>query len=232
MRICCLVILVSSVVFAQANPEARLRIPTTPDAATTATTDHLTIPDGTKVLLALKAPISTKTAHQGDAVYAETAFPVVANGTMLVPGGTYVEGVIDEVRRSGHIIGKAELRMHFNSLIFSNGYILSIPAAVESLPGAQREKVVPGTEGTIQQTGHRKASMTASSAGTGAVLGGLSNGARGALMGAGIAGAAGFAVASLLRNNNEVVLEPGTTVEMVVKRPLEVDARRLPNSGR
>ena len=51
MRICCLVILASAVALAQANPEARLLIPTTPNTATTSTADHLTVPDGTKVLM-------------------------------------------------------------------------------------------------------------------------------------------------------------------------------------
>ena len=39
----------------------------------------LTIPTGTRVPLSLKQAISTKTAKDGDPVYAETAFPYVVN---------------------------------------------------------------------------------------------------------------------------------------------------------
>jgi hypothetical protein len=39
----------------------------------------VTIPAGTKIPLSLKQAISTKNAREGDAVYAETAFPFVVN---------------------------------------------------------------------------------------------------------------------------------------------------------
>ena len=46
------------------------------------------IPAGTKIPLLLKQAISTKNAREGDAVYAETAFPFVMNDRILIPAGT------------------------------------------------------------------------------------------------------------------------------------------------
>ena len=47
----------------------------------------LTIPAGTRVPLSLKQAISTKTARDGDPVYAETAFPFVVNDRVVIPAG-------------------------------------------------------------------------------------------------------------------------------------------------
>ena len=51
----------------------------------------LTIPAGTRVPLSLKQAISTKTARDGDPVYAETAFPFVVNDRVVIPAGTYIQ---------------------------------------------------------------------------------------------------------------------------------------------
>jgi hypothetical protein len=67
----------------------------------------------------------------------------------------------------------------------------------------------------------------ASTAGTGAVIGGLSHGGKGALVGAGIGGAVGTAIA-LLSRGNDVKLDAGTTVEMVIQREVPLDASRIP----
>src|ERR1700682_2141457 len=68
----------------------------------------LTIPAGTRVLLSLKQAISTKTARDGDPVYAETAFPFVVNDRVVIPAGTYIQGKITRVHRGGHVKGRSE----------------------------------------------------------------------------------------------------------------------------
>src|SRR5260370_19205746 len=60
------------------------------ERAKTATDAHAaTIPAGTKIPLLLKQAISTKNAREGDAVYAETAFPFVFDNRVLVPAATF-----------------------------------------------------------------------------------------------------------------------------------------------
>ena len=196
-------------------------------AAAQAKSAPTVIPAGTKVPLALKQAISTKTAKQGDPVYAVTNFPVALDGRMLIPAGTYVQGVIDRVKRAGRVHGKAEILMHFTSMIYPTGYTVMLPGAVEGVPGAEHQRI-KGQEGTIQQEGQTKEKVgtVASTAGTGAVIGAVSGGGKGALIGSGIGGAAGMAIAMLTRGN-DVRLEPGTGIEMIFQRSLALDTARV-----
>jgi len=216
MRLFLVLFAVSTLAFAQAAP---------PVSSTPA---EFNIPAGTKVPLALKHAISTKTTHEGDAVYAETTFPIVANGRVVIPAGTYVQGRISHIQRAGHIKGRAEVLMHFTTLIYPSGYTVMLPGSVENAPGVDKTSV-KDQEGTIRgdsQTGE-KAGTVASVAGTGAVVGGLSRGGKGALVGAGIGGAVGTAIA-LLSRGNDVKLDAGTTMEMVIQREVPLDASRIP----
>jgi len=187
----------------------------------------ISIPAGTKVPVALKHAISTKSAREGDAVYAETTFPVVDNGRILIPAGTYVQGKISEVKRAGRVKGRAEVLMHFTTLIYPSGYTVVLPGSVENVPGAEKTSMT-GNEGTIRADSQKgeKIGTVASTAGTGAVVGGLSRGGKGALIGAGIGGGVGSVIAMLTRNN-EVKLDAGTTLEMVIQREVPIELSRI-----
>ncbi|MBV9146982.1 MAG: hypothetical protein JO065_13775, partial [Acidobacteria bacterium] len=67
----------------------------------------ITVPAGQKLLMQLKSGINTKTAKAGDGVYMETSFPVTIDNVMAIPPHTYVQGVIDNVKRSGRVKGRA-----------------------------------------------------------------------------------------------------------------------------
>jgi hypothetical protein len=186
-----------------------------------------TIPVGTKVLLVMKNSVSSKNARPGDGVYLETTFPVVLNGQVVIPAGTYVQGVIDNVKRSGRIKGRAEILMHFTTLIYPNGYTVTLPGALQSADGNDSQQV-KDEEGTVQADGTkgRDAATVATSAGTGGLIGGLSRGAKGAAIGGGIGAAVGIATAMLTRGE-EVRLESGTSVEMVLQRPVQIETARI-----
>ena len=68
------------------------------------------VPSGTKVPLMLTQGITSKTAKEGDPVYAQTAFPVTQNNRIVIPAGTYVQGVVRRVVRPGRVKGRAEIR--------------------------------------------------------------------------------------------------------------------------
>jgi len=225
MRTIAMVLLLSALVMAQANSSVH------PTSATTSSSPgptELVVPAGTKVPLALKHAVSTKSAREGDSVYAETTFPVVQDNRVLIPAGTYVQGRISHVQRAGRIKGRAEVLMHFTTLIYPSGYTVMLPGAVENVPGADKTSI-KGEEGTIRQDSQKgeKIGTVASSAGTGAVIGGLSRGGKGAAIGAGIGGAVGTAIA-LLSRGNDVKLDAGTTVEMVFQRAVPLDTSRIP----
>ncbi|MGA7927872.1 MAG: hypothetical protein WCA20_18030 [Candidatus Sulfotelmatobacter sp.] len=205
-----------------------------PSPATAAASDPkvITIPAGTKIPLSLAQAISTKNARSGDAVYATTAFPFVMNDHVVVPAGSYIQGTIANVERAGHGHGRAEILMHFTSIIFPSGYTVMLPASVENTPGAG-DKSVKDSEGTIQQdkdTGKRIEDAAKGGVyGTigGATAGGVATGGlNGARVGAGAGAAAGIAWA-LLKRGNDVKLDVGTSIEMEIQRPITVDATRI-----
>ncbi|MBV8051699.1 MAG: hypothetical protein JOZ80_10950 [Acidobacteriaceae bacterium] len=189
---------------------------------------ELVIPEGTKVPVALKHAISTRATREGDAVYAETTFPVVENGRVLIPAGTYVQGRISHIKQAGRIKGRAEVLMHFTTLIYPSGYTVLLPGAVENAPGVDKTRV-KDNEGTIRADSQKgeKIATAASTAATGTVIGAASSGGKGALIGAGIGGAVGTAIGMLSRGN-DVKLEAGTTIEMVIQRDVPVNPDAVP----
>ncbi len=74
------------------------------------------IPQGSHALLRLINSISTRTAREGDYVYMRTATPVVANGSIVVPTESYVQGVVTHSKRSGRVTGTAELAIRIETL--------------------------------------------------------------------------------------------------------------------
>ena len=187
----------------------------------------LTIPTGTRVPLTLKQAISTKTARDGDPVYAETAFPFVVNDHVVIPAGTYIQGKITHVQRGGHVKGRAEVLIHFTSMIYPSGYTVMLGGSIENTPGAEHTSM-KDSEGTIRQDSDaaKKAKEAAGAATTGAVIGAVTNGLKGAGIGAGIGGVAGIAVGMLSRGA-DVRLEPGTSIEMEIQREVAVDPSRI-----
>lgn len=197
-----------------------------------------TVPAGTKVLLQLRSGINTKSARPGDGVYLASIFPVVVGNRVMIPTGVYVQGVVDRVERAGRVKGRAQLDMHFTSIIFPNGSVVEIPGVVNSLPGAKRQTVKDDGEGTIQQDGDkgRNAGKTAEIAiptgGTIGSIGGLPSDhpVAGGLAGVG-AGLAAVGLVSLFTRGADVNIESGTQVEMVLQRPLILEEENLAASG-
>jgi len=200
--------------------------PSTPQSGTT-----VTVPAGTKLLLELRSAVNTKTAHPGDGVYLETTFPIAANNRIVIPAGTYVQGVIDNVKRPGRIKGRAEVLFHFNTLIFPSGYTVAVPGALQDAPGVENGKV-KDKEGTMQAEGQKgkDAGTIAEPAATGTLIGGLTHGGKGAAIG-GLAGAGVGLAQVLFTRGDDIRIPQGTAVEMVLQRPLQLEERRLTASS-
>ena len=195
------------------------------------------VPAGTKVLLELRSAINTKSARPGDGVYLSSTFPVIVGNRVVIPAGVYVQGVVDSVVRPGRGIGakRAQLNMHFTSMIFPNGSVVEIPGVVNSLPGAEHQKV-NSDEGTIQQDGgsnkaHNAGETAKVAVPTGATIGsigGLEGGhpLAGGLEGA-AAGLAAAGIVALFTRGADVNISSGTQVEMVLQRPLQLQEANL-----
>jgi type IV secretion system protein VirB10 len=185
------------------------------------------VPSGTKIPLTLTQGITSKTAKEGDPVYAQTSFPVTQNNHILIPAGTYVQGVVRRVVRPGRVKGRAELQMSFTSMIFPNGYTVLIPASVDSVPGSQTMST-KGSEGTIQgdSSKGKDAATIAKTTAAGAGIGAISGSGKGAGIGAGAGGALGLATV-LLTRGPEIQLDTGSSVEMVLERELNLEGAKL-----
>ena len=195
---------------------------------------NYTVPAGTKVLLSLRSAVNTKSAKPGDGVYLSSAFPVVVGNRVMIPAGVYVQGVVDRVERAGHVKGRAQLDMHFTSIIFPNGTVVEIPGLVDSLPGARKQQVKDDGEGTIQQDGDKTRNMgkvAEVAVPTGGTVGSIAGLGSGHPLGGGIAGiGAGLATAgivALFTRGADVNIEVGTQVEMVLQRPLLLEDANL-----
>jgi type IV secretion system protein VirB10 len=139
---------------------------------------------------------------------------------------------VDKVERPGRIKGRAKLLMHFTTMIFPNGQVVGIPGTVDNLPGSGGPSV-KGDEGTIEQAGNKgKDAGNVAKGGiigaSGGVIGGAASGrpGTGAAIG-GLAGVAGGLIYTLLTRGDEVVIPEGTSLEMIMQRPLELEASQL-----
>ena len=188
----------------------------------TATT-QITVPAGTQVLLHLRSPIDTKTAKVGDGVYCQTSFPITQNNVAVIPAGTYVKGKIAQVKRAGRIKGRAEILFNFTTMIFPNGYTIDLPGALENAPGS-RNSTVSDKEGTVKADSQKgkDAGTVAKTGATGAVIGAVASGGKGAGIG-GLAGAAVGLGQVLFTRGQDVRIDQDTALEMVLERPLTVE---------
>ena len=242
MRIILTTILAAGIAWGQSTAPAKPadNSPSTPTQANpaTASTQHaaqdansVVIPAGSKIPLTLKQAISTKNAREGDPVYAETAFPFVTNERILIPAGTYIQGKISHTEKPGRSKKRAELLIHFTSMIYPSGYTVMLPGSVENTPGADNHGV-KDSEGTIQadkDTGKRleDAAKGAAVGGTVGSIGGLAAGGLNGARYGGLAGIAGGVAWALLKHGPDVKLEVGTSIEMEIQRDVPVDAARI-----
>jgi hypothetical protein len=179
----------------------------------------LIVPAGTTVPVSLINSISTKTAKDGDGVYARTMYPITVNNKIVIPVGTHVRGKITEVTRPGRVKGKGELTISFQELVLPSGITIPLYATLGSVGGAGTKKGETGIEG--ESSKGEDAGTVATTAATVGVLGGVgSRSVKGAGVGAAAGGAIGAATV-LLTRGKDVVLQPGTTLEIVLDRPLE-----------
>lgn len=190
------------------------------------------IDPGTKVPLSMINSVSTKTAAEGDRIYLETVFPILANGRIVIPPGSYVEGTVTAVKRPGRVKGRGELYVRFDSLTLPNGVTRDFRARIGGLDGRASEEL-DKSEGKIKSEGNKSgdARTVAEGAGAGATVGGLAGIASGHTgMGAGIGAAAGATaglVGVLLTRGPDAVLAKGTTLDMVLDRQIEFNATEL-----
>lgn len=227
-RLSVMVLALAAAASAQDQPHLVPRTPVTPPQQSNVDPGaDYNVPSGTKIPLTLTQGITSKTAREGDPVYAQTAFPVTQNNRIVIPAGSYVQGVVRHVLRPGRVKGRAELQISFTSMIFPNGYTVLLPATVEGVPGSQSVDT-KGSEGTIQGQGSKgkDAATIAKTTATGAGIGAIAGTGKGAGIGAAAGSAIGIATV-LLTRGPEIQLDPGASVEMILERELNLEGAKL-----
>ncbi len=190
---------------------------------------------GTRIPLSLINSITTKHAAEGDRIYLETVFPILVGGKIVIPPGSYVAGTVTQVKRPGRLKGRGEIYLRFDSLTLPNGVTRDFRGRVGQLDGRATEEL-DKAEGKIKSEGNKSgdARTVGESAAGGASVGAIAGSVAGhAGMGAGIGAAAGAAAGLagvLLSRGPEAVLAKGTTMEMVLDRPIRFDENELDSS--
>jgi type IV secretion system protein VirB10 len=185
------------------------------------------VPSGTRLPLVLHNSITTRNAQQGDPIYLETTFPIVQDDRVLVPAGSYVQGEITEAKRPGKVRGTGELRVRLTTMILPNGYTVKFGAVPTNAgtggnESTDKEGNIHGDTdkasdaGTVMKT-------TGAGAGIGAIAG---RSASGAGIGAGVGAAVGLATV-LLTRGPELELPRGSSVDIVLDRPLYLDSSKI-----
>lgn len=183
----------------------------------------VTIPAGTTVLLVLTSPLHTTSATQGSGVYSETAAAVVRDSHVVIPLRAQVQGVVQSEQRPGRVKGRAQFLVHFNTLIFPNNYAVPIDGALQSLPGSAKLRTAKrnGTLEPVDQIDKDVATVIKPAL-IGGAVGSIRSLGPGTFTGAGAGGLAGLAKV-LFTRGDEIRLAQGSTLEMVLQRPVTLD---------
>jgi hypothetical protein len=183
------------------------------------------IPQGAHVGLRMVNSLSTRTAKEGDYVYMTTATPIAANGHVVVPVGSYVQGVVTRSVRSGRVSGKAELAIRLETMTLPSGSVIRIAPRLQSVDSEGTEQKVDAKEGEIKQGGSKgkDAEKIAVLSGSGAAIGAVVDRSwTGAGIGAGAGAGVGLATV-LLTRGREVDLRQGSMVDVVFEKAVAVD---------
>jgi type IV secretion system protein VirB10 len=184
-----------------------------------------TVGIGSKVPLSLINSISTRHSVAGDRVYLETAFPILVNGRIVIPVGSYVAGSVTQVKKPGRVKGRGEIYIRFETLTLPNGVTRSFVARIGGLDGTASGQL-DQAEGKVISDGNKVGDArtigetTAAGASVGAIAGSaMSHAGMGLGIGSGAGAAAGL-IAVLVTRGPDAILAKGDTVEMVLDRDI------------
>jgi len=197
-----------------------------PAAASAAKPEQVLVPVGTKLPLVLHNGISTRNARPGDPVYLETLFPILVGDRIVIPAGSYVSGEVTDAKRPGRVKGRGELMLRLTRIILPNGYAVSLLATPSNASAGDASTVDKEGKITGDSNKAKDVGTVATTTGAGAGIGAISGGAKGAGIGAGIGAVAGLAAVMFTRGP-ELELPRGTTLDVVLDRPLSLDSARV-----
>jgi hypothetical protein len=194
------------------------------DAQAVSPEPELVVPAGTVFPVVLNTYLNTRNTQPGDIFYADTSYPIWIQQRLIIPRGSIVKGVVTQVEKPGTFRGKGRMTIKFDTILLPNGVERELIADFHGIHGPGAEKIDRKTE-TVEQGGSANTGAdigtVVGTAGEGAMIGGIASrgGAKGAGIGAGAGAATGVAIVLLSRERN-LVLEPGTQLDLQLSQPL------------
>ena len=204
-----------------------------PKSETPPPSSAIVVPVSTTIPLALKNTINSRTAFVGQAIYCETIYPIALGNRIVIPVGTYVKGSVTQVVRPGRVKGKSQVGIRFDTITLPNGTTRPLRATLSSYAGQGNESF-NAAEGKIEGEGTKSqdAAKIATTATQGTVIGGLSTrSGKGAGVGA-LSGGIGGLIWVLATRGKEIVLPPGTNLELQLASPLSFDRDEIGGASR
>ena len=195
--------------------------------------DKVVIPAKTEIFMTLQRSLNTKTASTGDRFYGEVSVPVTINDEIVIPVGTTVIGHVESLRRPGHLKGKGQIDLKFDSMIFPDGVTRDMRAIVQSTENYSTERVAK-SEGTVV-AGSSQGGETAEAAAKGGVTGATVGAIAGrSLKGAGVGGmvgAAGGAVLGVFKRGKDVEFRRGDSITIQLTDSVRLVKAEPPAQG-
>lgn len=182
------------------------------------------VPANTTIPVTLRNTISSRTAYIGQAIYCQTIYPITMNDRIVIPAGTYVKGTVAQVVRPGRVKGTAKIGLRFESITLHSGLTRPLRATLSGYGGNGAEGF-SREEGKIEGESSKgeDATKVASTGVQGALIGAIAGrGGKGAGIGA-ASGALGGLVWILATRGREIVLRPGTSLELQLTAPLNLE---------
>ena len=172
------------------------------------------LPAGTTMSLELLETLASNTNQTGDRFKARVAEDVMAGGSVAIPAGSEVTGVITEARSLKKIGGRAMLQLEFTSVEVASGRPSDLKASYTELGKSETKK---------------DAATIGGAAVGGAILGRVlghkkGNEAKGTAIGAAAGAAAGTAIAAATKGH-EVVLPAGHVLHVTLDTSTQVTVR-------
>jgi hypothetical protein len=183
------------------------------------------IPAGRHMLLRIMNSINTRTAQEGDVVYMQTASPLAVDNRIVVPPGSYVQGVVTRSKRGGRVSGTAELGIRLETLTLHDGRSFKFAPRLSSVESGNTGQKVERQEDLVRQSPEKEKDVArvAIFAGGGASIGGIADSSwKGAGIGAGIGSAVGVATA-LATRGSDVQLRAGSSLDVVFDRAITLE---------
>jgi len=172
--------------------------------------DPMTVPERTPIHITLDQAVASDQNIPGDHFSATVAEAVDVNGKTVIPQGAHVEGLVVDSRKSGHLMGRAQLRLVLDAVqVDGKSYDLRTTAGLRT--GRDHKK--------------RNFAWIAGGAGGGALIGAVAGGGEGALIGGPIGAGAGTAVAYFTGKRN-IHLRPETPLTFHLDQPVTIEVAK------